>query len=251
MTGGQAYPGIISTGIEGTVWGISHPGGRERNEDALLILPLGDAYLLAVADGLGGHEGGELASKVAVEALRETFERGYTRGMEVDGVKDLLRRAYEEAHRRIVEMSPGPGKMGTTLTAAFVGNGRVVIANTGDSRAYLVRNGEVVTRTRDHSVVGELLERGVIGEEEVHTHPLRHVLTKALGIELAVDTYTWELRGGDVLLLSTDGLHDVLDDGEIGRLTSDGDPRDIAERLVGEALKASEDNITVVVFRRG
>ncbi|ASJ12650.1 PP2C family protein-serine/threonine phosphatase [Thermococcus thioreducens] len=236
-------------GAEGIVWGISHPGGRERNEDALLILPLGDACLLAVADGLGGHEGGELASKVAVEALRETFERGYTRGIGVEGVKGLLLRAYEDAHRRIVEISPGPGKMGTTLTAAFVRNRMAVVANSGDSRAYLVQEGKIVARTRDHSVVQELIERGIISGEEAREHPMRHVVTKALGVDLGVDTYVWELKAGDVLLLSTDGLHDYIDEGIIGKLVFGSDPRTAAEALIGEALKVTEDNVTVVVFR--
>ena len=236
-------------GVDGIVWGISHPGGRKENEDAFLILPLGNAYLLAVADGLGGHEGGELASKVAVEALRKTFERSYTRGMGVERVKGLLRRAYESAHRRIVEMSPGPGKMGTTLTAAFVGNGRGIIANTGDSRAYLVRGGEIAERTKDHSVVQELIERGIIAGEEAREHPMRHVVTKALGVDLGVDTYVWELKAGDVLVLSTDGLHDYVDEGIIGELVFESDPRVAAEALIEEALKVTEDNVTVVVFR--
>ncbi|WP_258084219.1 PP2C family protein-serine/threonine phosphatase [Thermococcus thermotolerans] len=236
-------------GVDGIVWGISHPGGREENEDAFLILPLGDAYLLAVADGLGGHEGGELASKVAVELLRETFEEGYTRGMGVEGVKDLLLRAYEDAHRRMVEMSPGPGKMGTTLIAAFIRKGKGIIANTGDSRAYLVRGGEIAGRTRDHSVVQELIERGVIREEEAREHPMRHVVTKALGVDLGVDTYVWELKAGDVLLLSTDGLHDYIDEGIIGKLVFESDPRTAAEALIWEALKVTKDNVTVVVFR--
>ncbi|WP_048152303.1 PP2C family protein-serine/threonine phosphatase [Palaeococcus ferrophilus] len=242
---------VISTGVGNRAWGISHPGPREKNEDALLILPLGNAYLLAVADGLGGHEGGEIASKAAVETLRETFEREYTEGFALREVEELLKTAYKDAHRRIMEMSPEPGKTGTTMVAAFVREDTAVIANTGDSRAYLIRDGKVISRTRDHSIVGELLERGVIWEEEVRSHPMRHVVTKALGIELAVDTYVWEIEETDVLLLSTDGLHDTLDDGEIAELASQGGPKEAAERLVGEALKVAEDNITVIVFKRG
>ncbi|KUH34548.1 hypothetical protein APY94_01650 [Thermococcus celericrescens] len=242
---------VISTGVGNRVWGISHPGPREKNEDALLILPLGDAYLLAVADGLGGHEGGEVASKAAVETLRETFERDYAGEFGLKEVEELLRKAYKDAHRRIMEMSPEPGKAGTTMVAAFVGDETAVIANTGDSRAYLIRDGRIISRTRDHSIVEELLERGVIGQEEVRSHPMRHVVTKALGIGLVVDTYMWEIKRGDILLLSTDGLHDTIDDGEIAELASQGGPREVAERLVGEALRTAEDNITVIVFKWG
>ena len=240
--------GAISTGIGGIVWGVSHPGPRDKNEDAFLILSLGDAYLLAVADGLGGHEKGELASKTAVETLRRTFEENYEAGMGDEDVGELLRRAYWEAHRRIAGILPEPGKVGTTLTSAFVRSGKAVIANTGDSRACLIRDGQAIERTRDHSIVGELLEKGVIGPEEVRSHPMRHVVTRALGIGFEVDVYTWRLEKGDVLLLCSDGLHDVLSDERIGEIASEGDSRGIAERLVEGALNAAEDNVTVVVF---
>lgn len=238
----------ISTGIGSTVWGVSHSGPRDKHEDEFLILSLGDAYLLAVADGLGGHEKGELASKIAVKTLRRTFEENYETGMEDEDVGELLRGAYWEIHREILDLSSEPGKVGTTLTSAFVRNGKAVIANTGDSRAYLIRDGQVLERTRDHSIVEELLERGVIGPEEVRSHPMRHVVTRALGIGFEVDVYTWRLEKGDVLLLCSDGLHDFLDEGEIGEIAESGGPRDIAERLVAEALGVTEDNVTVVVF---
>ena len=240
--------GAISTGIGSTAWGVSHPGPRDKNEDAFLILSLGDAYLLAVADGLGGHEKGELASKIAVETLRRTFEENYEASMGDEDIGELLRGAYWEIHREILDLSSEPGKVGTTLTSAFVRSGKAVIANTGDSRAYLIRNGQVIERTRDHSIVEELLERGVIGPEEVRSHPMRHVVTRALGIGFEVDVYTWRLENGDILILSTDGLHDVLSDGRIGEIASEGDSRGIAERLVEEALKVTGDNVTVVVF---
>ncbi|WP_148882250.1 PP2C family protein-serine/threonine phosphatase [Thermococcus aciditolerans] len=241
--------GGISCGVEGRVWGISHPGGREENEDAFLVLPLGDGYLLAVADGLGGHSGGELAARTAVETLSEVFEENYREELGETDVERLLRMAYETAHRRILDASKAPGRMGTTLVSTFVRNGKAVIANTGDSRACLVRDGKIIARTRDHSVVQGLLERGVIGEEEVKRHPMRHVVTKALGVDLEVDTYVWEMRTGDVLVLSSDGLHDYLDDGIIEKLTMESSPKATAEALIGEALKVTEDNVTVVVFR--
>lgn len=240
-----------SGGIDGIVWGISHSGGRGENEDAFLILPLGDAYLLAVADGLGGHNAGEVASQIAIDTLRDVFRREYKEGMDYGKVKSLLEKAYWLAHGHIKENATGKRKrMGTTIVTVFVRGKKALVANTGDSRAYLIRKGKIVGRTRDHSLVQELLERGIIAEEEARRHPMRHVVTKALGLDFGVDIYEWELEEGDVLLLSSDGLHDYVPEDRIVRMASEGkSTEDVARKLIEEALPVTRDNVTVVIWR--
>ncbi|WP_297522868.1 protein phosphatase 2C domain-containing protein [Thermococcus sp.] len=231
--------------------GISHVGARENNEDSFLVLKLADAYLLAVADGLGGHNAGEVASGMAVKTLGEVFLEEYGAGLQVYLVRLLLKKAHELAHSGIKEAARGEREgMGTTLVSAFVRGGRAIIANTGDSRAYLIRNGKVVARTRDHSLVQELLDKGEITAEGARRHPMRNIITKALGINFGVDLYEWELKQGDVLLLSSDGLHDYIDERRIADIASSGrTPEEIARKLVEEALPVTRDNVTVVVWR--
>ncbi|WP_461864919.1 Stp1/IreP family PP2C-type Ser/Thr phosphatase [Thermococcus sp.] len=234
-----------------SVCGISHVGARENNEDNFLILKLPDACLLAVADGLGGHNAGEVASKIAVDTLREVFESEYRMGMGDEEVKSLLKKAYSLAHERIKENAVGEREgMGTTLVAALVRDGKVIIANIGDSRAHLIRGGKVIARTKDHSLVQELLDKGEITEEEAKRHPMRNIITRALGINLSVDLYEWELKPGDVLLLSSDGLHDYVEEERIVKVASSGGTaEEIARRLIDEALPVTSDNVTVVVWK--
>ncbi len=235
------------------ICGISHVGARENNEDSFLIMKLPDAYLMAVADGLGGHKAGEVASWIAVTTLKEVFWEEYKAGLQVSFVRLLLKKAHELAHSRIKENATGEREgMGTTLVSAFVRDGTAIIANTGDSRAYLIRNGKVIARTKDHSLVQELLDKGEITEEEAKRHPMRNVITKALGIDFGVDLYEWKLEKGDVLLLSSDGLHDYVDESKIVEVVSSKNTaEDIARGLIKEALPVTKDNVTVVVFKRG
>ena len=235
----------------GNAYGISHTGARDNNEDNFLIMELPDAYLLAVADGLGGHNAGEIASQIAVDALKEAFEQEYQEGMDDKEVKKLLEKAYRLAHERISENAIGEREgMGTTLVTAFVRDGKAIIANTGDSRAYLIRDGTIVERTKDHSLVQELIDKGEITPEEAKRHPMKNIITKALGIDLGVHFYEWVLRKGDVLLLSSDGLHDYLDEERIVDITSSGrTPEEIAKKMIEEALPITKDNVTVVVWR--
>ncbi|NJE60195.1 protein phosphatase 2C domain-containing protein [Thermococcus sp. 21S7] len=233
------------------VSGISHVGGRFNNEDSFLILRLPDACILAVADGLGGHSAGEVASKIAVDALKETFSGEYEAGIPVYLVRILLKKAYELAHSRILEDAVGEKEgMGTTLVTAFIRGRETVIANTGDSRAYLIRNGSIAARTKDNSLVQELVDKGEITPEEARRHPMRNIVTRALGIKFGVDFYGWELKPGDVLLLSSDGLHDYVDEERIVEIASSGrTPEEIAKKLIEVALPITRDNVTVVVLK--
>jgi PPM family protein phosphatase len=223
--------------------------GRVRtvNQDLALVRP--DLY--AVADGMGGHVGGEVAARVAVETLDQAFERVPT----VDG----LREAFSEANAAVWRESQSNRDlrgMGTTLTAvALVGGseGRDVLAlaNVGDSRAYVFSGGEITQVTDDHSLAEERMRHGEMSEEEAAVHPQRHILTRALGVSAEVEADMWELqvRTGDRVLLCSDGLTNEVGTEEIaGILGEIDDPEEAAQRLLHVANEhGGADNITVVV----
>ena len=229
----------------GRTFGLSDPGRRRRrNEDAYVISP----PLFAVADGMGGAQAGELASRIAVEAMgEETATPGEER------VLTLIREANRRVFARSSEDASASG-MGTTMTAALVcEDGQVTIGHVGDSRAYLLREGRLEQLTEDHSLVAELVRTGKLSAEEAERHPQRSVITRALGTdaEVDVDTFTVEAQAGDLFLLCSDGLTSMLDDEEILRTVedADGDLESAAQGLIRKANRGGgEDNITVVFF---
>ena len=220
---------------------------RKVNQD----LPLEAANLFAVADGMGGHVGGEVAARVAIDALLSTFTREPT--------TDGLLSAFSEANRSVWQESQDQSElhgMGTTLTAmALVGgaDGRdmIALANVGDSRAYVFSEGNITQVTADHSLAEERMRQGEMTEEEAAVHPQRHILTRALGVSPDVEADMWELqlRAGDRIVLCSDGLSNELSLEELGQvLAAEPDPGDAARRLVEEAnARGGSDNITVVV----
>jgi protein phosphatase len=227
---------------------------RESNQDSLLIEP--QRRLFAVADGMGGHAAGEIASNIAIEALSETLE-----GTAWDGrtgtqhVASALEHAFFEGNRRICESVVERGEwrgMGTTIVAMIALDDRAVIGHVGDSRAYLLRGGALRRLTQDHSRVSEQVRMGLMTDEEAHRHPMRNIVTRALGNRpaLDVDISEAEARPDDVFLLCSDGLNSMLTDSEIHRsLTRHGrDPEGACRELVALAnSKGGEDNITVIV----
>ena len=215
---------------------------RDHNEDSLVVAP----PLFAVADGMGGHAAGEVASEIAVNVLAELAPE------HPDG--DALERAVEEANRAIIRAaSEGHGRagMGTTMTAAMLEEERLVIAQVGDSRAYLLHQGELQQITRDHSLMADMIEAGQITPEEARTHPNRSIITRALGSEpnVRADIYELNVETGDRLLLCSDGLSSMLRDEDIeATLRRIQDPQRCATQLVNEAIAAGGyDNITVIV----
>ncbi|MEX0675075.1 MAG: Stp1/IreP family PP2C-type Ser/Thr phosphatase [Gaiellaceae bacterium] len=229
----------------GRTFGLSDPGRRRRrNEDAYVVSP----PLFAVADGMGGAQAGELASRIAVEAMGEEAR---TSGEE--RVTTLIREANRRIFARSSEDASASG-MGTTMTAALVGDdGVVTIGHVGDSRAYLLREGRLEQLTEDHSLVAELVRTGKLSAEEAEDHPQRSVITRALGTdpEVDVDTFTVDAQAGDLFLLCSDGLTTMVDDEEILRTVegSRGDLEQAAQVLVRKANRGGgEDNITVVFF---
>lgn len=225
--------------------GATHVGYvRESNQDSFLI----KEGFYAVADGLGGHAAGEVASSLATQLLDELVD---PKTATVESLRDAVLRANLEILER--SRKPGYEGMGTTLTCALVRDGHVSIAHVGDSRAYAIRGNSITQLTEDHSVVWELVRAGTLTPEEAKVHPQKNVITRCLGIdpELEVDVVELDLSCGDHLLLCTDGLSGMASDEEIlATLLSAPNPKAASEALVLLALeKGGRDNVTAVVVR--
>jgi PPM family protein phosphatase len=218
---------------------------RVRNEDAYLVRD----PVFAVADGMGGHRGGDVASNLALESLQTAGEGSTAEDFQqlVDQIKAANQRVLErgEADRDL-------RGMGTTLTAILASDGKAHVAHVGDSRAYMLRDGKLQQLTEDHTLVQRMVREGRLTEQEAHTHPQRSIVTRALGVDenIPIDELTLDLKEGDRLLLCTDGLSSMLDRDTIEKiLQSEPDPQAASDRLVEEANRAGgDDNITVVLL---
>jgi protein phosphatase len=214
---------------------------REGNEDSYLIVE----PLYAVADGMGGHRGGEVASSLALETVQGMFERR----------EGSLAEQVAEANRAVFDRSQSDRKvsgMGTTLTAAQLDGNRVHLVHVGDSRAYLLRGGELTQITEDHTLVHRMVVEGEISEEEAETHPHRSIVTRAIGVDrnIQVDERDLEVAPGDRLLLCTDGLTGMISEAQIREiLLETPDPQEAVDELVKGANRAGGiDNITAVIL---
>jgi PPM family protein phosphatase len=227
--------------------GFTDPGRkRRRNEDSFVI----DPPLFAVADGMGGAQAGEVASRLAAAAFREFHDAD---SLDPEG---RLAAIIQEANRRIYERASDDAQvsgMGTTITAALVGSAGLVIGHVGDSRAYRLRGGDFEQLTDDHSLVADLVRSGRLTPEEADVHPQRSVITRALGTdpEVDVDTFTVGAESGDLFLICSDGLTTMVGDDDIRDLvTAARDLEQAGKGLVKAANRAGgEDNVTVVLFR--
>ncbi|KGQ21637.1 PP2C family protein-serine/threonine phosphatase [Thermus filiformis] len=242
-----------------TVAAISYLGRRANNEDfhraMAFRLPAGHLLFLAVADGMGGQEAGEWASKVAIEALTEAV-RAYVDqangGRRVVGLPEVLERAFALAQRRVLKEGEKPGRkgMGTTLTALLLADWsrEGVVAHIGDSRAYRLTREGVRRITQDHSWVAEQVRMGLLSPQEAERHPFRNLLTRAIGLEEAkADLYPLRLLPGEGVLLTTDGLYTLVPEEEwrFGR-----DLQADLEALAALALRrGGGDNLTAVAVR--
>jgi len=228
---------------------MTHPGQkRERNEDAYgyVHTPYGGVFV--VADGMGGHAHGDRAARMAVETIIERLK-------DRDPSPALLAEAVEEANRRIYQAAKGSRAegMGTTATALVVDFPYALVAHVGDSRAYLFRNGLLVQLTQDHSWVADRVREGLLRPEDARGHRWKNIITNALGTfpEVEVDLLGFKLKPGDLLLLSTDGLHGVLGEEAIARVLS-GEPNlnEAVRRLVELANAwGGPDNITALAVQ--
>jgi len=208
--------------------------------------------LAIVADGMGGHEGGQEASRIAVEAI----EQAYAAAADGDP-QELLVAGFKAAHQRIQQYAdahPALFGMGTTATAVLLFPAQLLYAHVGDSRLYLVRGSNITRVTHDHSYVGRLVESGVISAEEADRHPQRHILTAALGTgpeaEPEIGSAPIPLTAGDALVLCTDGLWSLMEDEEIRQAVVQHAPPEACQALVEMAKqRGGPDNITVQILR--
>lgn len=237
---------------------------RLTNEDALIsVIPedeqvlAGKGALFVVADGLGGHEGGEIASKMAVDTITEVY---YQAGQ--DEVGPALQKAIKQANALLYAANEAKAEpeamadrkhiMGTTCVAAVLLGQTVYVANVGDSRAYILRNGQMRQVSEDHSWVREQILTGLLTEEQARTHPKNNIITRCLGSEpeVEVDIFSQEVQAGDALILCTDGLSGMVRDDELREIVQELAPEESVNRLIERANEeGGKDNITAVVVR--
>lgn len=222
---------------------------RRNNEDAFFVDE--NLGLFIVADGMGGHNAGQVASRIAVENISDVVGEQLSSG--IDPVT-ITNHAITAANHAILDTAawlPEWANMGTTVVIALIKDHRLTISHVGDSRAYLIRNGDIAQLTEDHSFVAESLKQGFITAEEARTHQSRHGLTMALGVEDEVEPETTELLwGGETcILLCSDGLTEVLDDAEILEIIQVAEsPQAVCDTLVERATqKGNEDDVTVIL----
>ena len=230
-------------------YGLSDPGCvRQNNEDSFLLSAKTGLYV--VADGMGGAQAGEHASQMAVETVASYIERAEARSAET------LAQAFQEANHRVMNAAASDANlegMGTTLVAALESGPEVLVASVGDSRAYVYEGGQLTGVTEDQTWVHEVGRRLGIDENSLKTHPMRHVLTMAIGVspELRVHSYTLKPESGALILLSSDGLHGVVDSGVIAKtLSGNGTLESKCRRLIAAARdEGGPDNITAILLR--
>lgn len=227
---------------------VTHPGAlRPRNEDSVLDRP--DIGLWAVADGAGGHGAGDVASAAAVAALQD-LPPGLSAAEMLAQVRLRIHAVHADLQRQA--QRAGPGRMiATTLVVLLARGGHYACLWVGDSRIYLLRDGAFTRLTRDHSLVQELVDQGLLAEADAESHPQANIITRAVGAEgaLDLDKASARLAPGDLFLLCSDGLFKAVPEAEIGRLLAEGQG---PEHLLSAALaRGARDNVTAVVVRAG
>lgn len=230
---------------------------RDSNEDSVLFDK--EIGLYMVADGMGGHRGGEVASKMAVETLREVIGKSIQQsGDRKLNPRILLTEAYEEASRRIFHKSQEAAAelqgMGTTLVAALHYRDTLYIGNVGDSRAYLFSDGQLFQLTEDHSLVNEQLRAGLIAEKDLPRFTAKNVITRSVGYEamVHVDVIERHVEPGDLYLMCSDGLSGLVTDERIAEICRTHKPAEIVSKCISEAkANGGDDNVSVMVICAG
>jgi protein phosphatase len=229
---------------------------RDTNEDSFMIIPGGSAspYVFIIADGMGGHNCGEIASKMAVEYIGE-YIRSNANRLNNENTYSELSRAVELANETVYEKSLENEKfsgMGTTLTMALIDGNTLTAAHVGDSRLYMVRSGELIQLTEDHSYIGELIKKGKLTKEEAENHPRKNVITRAIGssTDILVDIIGHEIVENDIYVLCSDGLTNMVCEKEISEIVSGNEPEVACSKLIEAANRqGGDDNITVIVIK--
>lgn len=231
-------------------WYLTDKGRRrESNQDSCLINR--ELGLFIVADGMGGHSGGEVASAMAVETVEEVI-------LQVESIKkaprELIQQSYEEASRRIFDKAanekPELAGMGTTMVVAYIRGKNLYIGNVGDSRCYLFKKPHLWQITEDHSLINEQLRAGVMSEQQVHQFVGRNVITRSVGYEREVypDIIEREIVAGEIFLICSDGLSSLVSDQKISEILNENTPDKAVKACVEQALaNGGDDNVTVML----
>jgi len=223
---------------------------RKKNEDSCFATEANGGLFAIVADGMGGHSGGEVASAIVIETARALLEEKKTHCLNREDVRKLLIRANKNVWAKACRDRSLSG-MGSTATLVFICGLKAIVGHVGDSRAYLFRDGNLTQLTKDHSYVQILVENGYITQEEALYHPHRNIITRAIGTDRVVepDVMMLELTAGDVLLLCSDGLNSAIADAQIEEILRSGIP-EAADGLIDASLDAGgPDNISVVIVQ--
>ncbi len=233
-------------------WGITDAGQvRDHNEDSFSLLTLEGKSLFVVADGMGGHDSGEVASRTAADTACRIVQQEHERNVSpLPLVERAVRAANTEVRRQGAEKA---SDMGTTLSLALISGSTAYVANVGDSRVYWMENGSISQVTTDHSLVAKLVEVGKLTKEEARGHPRANLLYRTIGTDdsIKVDTFTVDMKKGGTLLLCTDGLWGELTDEEIRQICDrEKDAKEASRKLVQMANeRGGKDNITAVVVK--
>lgn len=239
-----------------SVFQLSRRGGREKNEDRMGYSYTRDAGVFVLADGMGGHPEGEVAAQIALQTLSALFQRDARPRVPVPAA--FLASGVMAAHHQIIRYASNKAMLDTprtTLVAALVQEGELHWVHCGDSRLYHFRDGTLVSKTEDQSLVEQLVRKGVISAEAAIDHPHRNVLLSCLGADKppkALHGHVGELRAGDAFVLCSDGLWAYFDDAELGGIVHRRGPRDAAETLIGHARQRADgegDNISVAIVK--
>jgi serine/threonine protein phosphatase PrpC len=224
---------------------------RRQNEDSVLLQVDDDTVLAVVADGMGGHAGGAVASHLAVDAYARCWDARQQGELHGGWLRDVARAANDSIRQQAV-VDPALRQMGTTLVAALVMGSQLHLAHVGDSRCYRLRHGILDQLTRDHSVVQQMMDDGVLTAAQAERSPMRHYLARSLGSQpvVQIDSATLPVQAGDRLLLCSDGLSNMLPAADIAAILAAASDSDAAcEHLLGEALaRGATDNVSVIVL---
>ncbi len=231
---------------------------RANNEDSILAIPSWSksaiskkACLFLVADGMGGQNAGEIASKIAVDYTNNWFENSCLDNIDTELVEDLVNSANEQVWE-YSRKHPETSGMGTTFTILLIKNGKAIIGHIGDSRIYRLRNDELTQLTNDHSIVGEQIRSGKITPEQARVHPARGILSKVLGARqfIKADIFETEIQLNDEFILCTDGIYSMIGGEQMNLLIKDTDPENLASKLVDASNKAGgNDNSSVIAVK--
>ncbi len=243
-----------------TAYGTSDRGCRRpTNQDAYALSMREEEGIavIAVCDGMGGANAGNVASRFALDTFMERIQEQVTARMSREGIERALRDAADAANETVFRLStrqPEFAGMGTTLVAGVITKEKAMLLNIGDSRAYEIDAKNIMQLTEDHSYVNEMIRQGRLRAEDARTHPNRNLITRAVGVDPRVeaDVYEVDLREGEVLLLCSDGLNSMVEDAQIGEIIRRSGDLETAGQALVEAAKlcGGADNITVVLFSR-